>query len=375
VQQLGGALLDAAGGIERGFNQALLEIHDDVPERDALGRHDELRHLEFRRLADVIRDELDADRRARSQDDRALDDVLELAHIAGPVVRGEQVEGLRRQLQIRFAVLLPVLGQEVPHEQRDVVAALAERRQLDGDHVEAVEEVLPEPPLLHGLPEIPRRGGDEADVDANGLEAAQPHELAVLHDAQEAGLGLERHVADLVKEDRAPVGEIEEALLRVEGSRKRVLHVPEQRRLERLRRGAAAVDGDERPIRPRRVGVNRPGNELLPRAALALHQDGRPTRRRLDDEVEHLAHPLASANDVRELVVALLDALAQVAVLVHQAAPLERVADHDEDLVVLERLGDVVEGAVLHRGDRALDRPVRGQDDDCQILVDALELL
>ena len=56
VQQLGGALLHAAGRLERRLDQPLLEVGDDVLERDAFGRHDELRHLEVRRLAHVIRE-------------------------------------------------------------------------------------------------------------------------------------------------------------------------------------------------------------------------------------------------------------------------------------------------------------------------------
>ena len=52
-----------------------------------------------------------------------------------------------------------------------------------------------------------------------------------------------------------------------------------------------------------------------------------------------------------------------------------RVADDDQHFVVLERLGDVVEGAALHRRDRALDRRVGRDDDDGQVLVDALQLV
>ena len=92
-------------------------------------------------------------------------------------------------------------------------------------------------------------------------------------------------------------------------------------------------------------------------------------------EVEHLPHPRAAADDVGELVVPLLDVLAQVAVLVQQPAPLHRVADDDQHFVVLERLGDVVEGAGLHRRDRALDRCVGGDDDDVEVLVDPLQLV
>src|SRR5205823_6929944 len=81
VQQLGGALLYASRRFERRFDQPLLEIGDDFLEGNALGWDDELRRLELRRLAHVVGDEANPDRGARGQDDRALDDVLELADV------------------------------------------------------------------------------------------------------------------------------------------------------------------------------------------------------------------------------------------------------------------------------------------------------
>ena len=62
-----------------------------------------------------------------------------------------------------------------------------------------------------------------------------------------------------------------------------------------------------------------------------------------------------------ELFVALAQ---QVAVLRAQALVIERPVDHDEQLVDLERLLQVVERAELHRLDRALDRGVRGHQQD-----------
>ena len=84
---------------------------------------------------------------------------------------------------------------------------------------EAVVEVLAEAPLLHHLAEVHVGGGDDPHVHLDVLDAAQPHELPLLHDAQQLRLGLERDVADLVEEDAALVGQLEEALLRVDARR------------------------------------------------------------------------------------------------------------------------------------------------------------
>ena len=78
---------------------------------------------------------------ALGEDHRALDGVQELAHVAGPGVRLERREGAGAQpLDAVGGVGL----HEVPGQQRHVLAALAQGRQLDGDRVDAVVEVLAE---------------------------------------------------------------------------------------------------------------------------------------------------------------------------------------------------------------------------------------
>ena len=74
-------------------------------------------------------------------------------------------------------------------------------------------------------------------------------------------------------------------------------------------------------------------------------------------------------------MIARLQVLAQRHVLGDQLAPLDRVLQDDQHLVVLERLGDVVERALLHRRDRAFHRRVGGDHQDRQFLVVLLQLV
>ncbi len=303
----------------------------------------------------MVRDQLDADARAGAQHHGALDDVLELADVARPVVFREQIERVRRELETALLVLVAVLFQEMVDQQRDVILAVAQRRQLNRDDVQAIEEILAEFPFLHHLPQVDVGRGDDAHVDLDRLHPAEAHEVALL--------------------DAALVGEVEHPLLRVDRAGEGTLDVAEERRLEQVRRQVAGIDGDEGSLRPRGVGVDRARHQLLAGAALALNQDGRAAGRRLDDQVEHLPHARALADDVRELVVPLLDVLAEVPVLADQPPPLHRVADDHDHFVVLERLRHVVERAGLHRGNRALDRRVGGDDDDVEVFVDSFQLV
>ena len=54
-------------------------------------------------------------------------------------------------------------------------------------------------------------GGDDAHVEPASPVLADALELALLEDAEELGLELDRDLTHLVEEERAPVGELEHA--------------------------------------------------------------------------------------------------------------------------------------------------------------------
>ena len=57
------------------------------------------------------------------------------------------------------------------------------------------------------------RGGDDADVDVDRLRLADAAHLAAIEHAQQLRLEVERELADLVEEQRAAVGGLDQALL------------------------------------------------------------------------------------------------------------------------------------------------------------------
>ena len=111
------------------------------------------------------------------------------------------------------------------------------------------------------------------------------------------------------------------------------------------------------------VGVHGARDQLLAGAALARDQHDRVGRRDLHDARQHVADRLRAADDVLE-VVALLELLGEELNLAVQAPALERLRHLHEQLLLAERLLDVVEGADAHGLDRALDRAVGGHHDD-----------
>ena len=107
----------------------------------------------------------------------------------------------------------PVTQAEELRQLVDVLLALAQRRQLHEVLAHAREEIPAELPVLHELVQIPVRRAHDAHVHLLRRRRAQREHLPRLEHPQELRLRLERHVADLVEEQRPPVGQRDEARL------------------------------------------------------------------------------------------------------------------------------------------------------------------
>src|SRR6516225_719699 len=357
AEQFRRVFLDASGASQGGFDELALEPADSVVKpyplrkRHRLGKGDS--------PPEVLREEIEADLLPLRQNDAPLDDVLELPHVAGPRVCEEPLEHLRRESLDVLPVLRVELLQEVLRQYRNVLHPVAKRRKRDADDVQPVVEVLAEPALLDEPLQVLVRRRDDTDVDRPALGGAQGQELALLDDPQELRLHLRRHRRDLVEEHRPAVGDLDQSDLRGVGTGERAAEMPEQVVLEQLGRDAVAVDDHERLVRPAAPPVDRLGNQLLARPALSVDEDGRAALRHLVDQAVDLLHRARLADDPLEPV-PLLESAPKVLPLGRELARPERLADQCADLLVLERLRQVVERAELHCGHRVLDGTERG---------------
>jgi hypothetical protein len=73
-----------------------------------------------------------------------------------------------------------MLIHEIVNQQRDIPISLAKRRNRDGEHVEAVEKILPEGAFRDHLFEIAVSGHDEPYIDVDGAIGSQPLKLLLL---------------------------------------------------------------------------------------------------------------------------------------------------------------------------------------------------
>src|SRR5690348_3965951 len=89
---------------------------------------------------------------------------------------------------------------------------------MNADDVEAEEKILAESSFLISGLKVAVRGGDHADIDLHAGGAAHGTYFLFLQDAEKLRLHLEREFTDLVEEDRAAVGGLEESFFRFVGA-------------------------------------------------------------------------------------------------------------------------------------------------------------
>src|SRR5690349_20265666 len=181
--------LDTARSIERPLEISPFEIVEGRLEVKALlGYVDELGSPGGALAANRLGQGVNAEHVAGAEHDRALEHVLELADVAGPVVSLEDRESLRRDPPNVLAEILAELLQEMRDEQRNVLASLAQRRQVDREHVQTIEEVLSHHPVSHRGLEVAIRRRDEAHVGLDVARVSDPANLADLDRTQELDL-------------------------------------------------------------------------------------------------------------------------------------------------------------------------------------------
>ncbi len=108
-----------------------------------------------------------------------------------------------------------------------------------------MEQVVAEATFLDDAIEIAPRRGEDADIDPHGSIAAEPADLRALQGPQQLGLKRRVEITDLVDEERAAMGLLEDALAPRDRARERAPVVPEQLGLDEIRRDGRTVEDDE----------------------------------------------------------------------------------------------------------------------------------
>ena len=105
--------------------------------------------------------------RAVAQNDRAEHGVFELAHVAGPGVVDKHGAGLVADAPDLLGFERGKTLNEMLDQKRDIAGALAQGRDMQREHVDAVIEILAERAFPDHLEEVAVGCGNQADVDVD----------------------------------------------------------------------------------------------------------------------------------------------------------------------------------------------------------------
>ena len=248
---------------------------------------------------------------------------------------------------------------------------VAQRRHVDVEDVEAVEEVGAQVALGDGVAGVAIGGGEDADIDILLGARAKAAKLAFLEDAQQLGLGADGHFADLVEQQRAAGGQLEAAGAALDGAGEGAFFVAEDFAFDERFRDGGAVDGDEGPRLARAEVVKGAGDQLLAGAAFAGDEDGDVGGGDLFDQAEDLAHGLARAADHGAEDAGLAQAAAGDFQLDCGIALAGGVGEDGAQAGGVDGLLQEVVGAELHGVNGDLDGALGGQQDHGDVGSDA----
>ncbi len=278
----------------------------------------------------------------------ALGDVGQLAHIARPVV-AEQAPQLRaaQRLDVAAQALGGALG-EVVEQQRDIFAALTQRRQAQLCDVQTVRQVFAKPPGAGLFEQVGLGGGNDAQVHMDTLVGAQPLQFLLLQHPQQFDLLGQRHAFDFIQEQRAAVGIFQLADALALGAGERAAFVAEQLGFKQLLGDGRAVERDKRLFCPWAKIMQATGDQFLAAAGFATDQH----IDRQAGQVQHLpAQGLQTARHAEQARFQLrpmVGLLMQATVLQDQPAFIQGAAQAVEQCVRAEGFFQKVVGTVAH---------------------------
>jgi hypothetical protein len=136
---------------------------------------------------------------------------------------------------------------EVSHQRRKILEALAERRQVNGEDVEAEEQIFPEGAAAHRIAQISIGGCYHARVYSHHRLSADSLKLAGLERPKQLCLSFLTQVADLVEKQRPAMRQLESSKAALSGSSEGSPLVPEHFGFDQVPWNRGTIHSHKRP--------------------------------------------------------------------------------------------------------------------------------
>src|SRR5215470_4479016 len=195
--------------------------------------------------------------------DRARNQVLELPHVPRPIVILQHLHGVGREGVGGFAKLQRVFLQKMAGQRGNIVASLAQRRQVKADHIQPIVEVLSQPTSPNSLVSVDIGGGDHAHIGCSRFSRTERAVLFLLQDAEQFNLSRQRKTVDLIQKQCSAFSLLQQSIFLVAGAGERPRGVTKQFVFDQFHRNGPAIERYEWMVLARTEIVNGAGADLL----------------------------------------------------------------------------------------------------------------
>lgn len=162
--------------------------------------------------------------------------------------------------------------EQVFRESRNVGPAFTQRRDMDFNGVQAVEEIESKCAVQNVLFEVSVCRGNDPHVDGANDGIAKAFDLAVFDDAQQFGLQDPGQVAEFVQKKCTPMRHLEIAWFIGDGPGECAFFVSEKFALEKRFGDCGTIGDDKRALPTRGSLMDTPGQDFFAHAGFAENQ-------------------------------------------------------------------------------------------------------
>src|SRR6202521_2512879 len=189
---------------------------------------------------------------------------------------------------------------KVFQQDHNVVLPFAKRGNLDREYVQPVVEVRAKCPVCNGGFQITISCRYYADIDLNGLRAADAFEFTFLQHPQECNLSVQRHLANFVEENGSSVRQFKSTEAALHRPGERALFVAKEFGRNQRWGKSCAVHAHEGALRPTRSLMNGAGDQFLTSSSLSTNKNARIGGSNFRYPRKHSLQPRRGADDLFE---------------------------------------------------------------------------
>ena len=248
-------------------------------------------------------------------------------------------------------------------QKNDVIAAFAQRRNRERHGGDAEIQIFAKEFFFGEFSQIAVGGDDDADVDVDGLRAADALEAALFEYAQEFGLDGQRQFADFVEEERAAVGQFHFADFARAGTGEGAAFVAEEFVFDQAFGNGGAIQRDEGLLAARGKMMDGAREEFFAGAAFAEQQHGGIGGGDALDLLADFADGSVFADDARKAVARGIF-FAEDEIFAQQFLLAGGAVDEKFQVIEIDGFLEKIEGAFFHGGDGFFDGAECGEQND-----------